>query len=124
MLNYILLQAADTAPKPQGSSWSFLIMMILIFLVFYLFMIRPQTKRQKELQKQRDSLKKGDKVITAGGIYGEIKDILENAFIITVSKDVTIKVDKSSVTPLAEPEPKKTDPKAADPKETEPKGKK
>ena len=72
-------------------------MMILIFVVFYFFMIRPQTKKQKELQKQREAMKKGDKVVTAGGIYGEIKEVQENAFIITVAKDVTIKVNKESV---------------------------
>ena len=72
-------------------------MMILIFVVFYFFMIRPQTKRQKELQMQREAMKKGDKVVTAGGIYGEIKEVQENAFIITIAKDVTIKVSKESV---------------------------
>ena len=83
--------------QAQGNQWSFWIMMILIFVVFYFFMIRPQTKRQKELQKQRESMKKGDKVVTAGGIYGEIKEVQENAFIITIAKDVTIKVNKESV---------------------------
>jgi len=72
-------------------------MMILIFVVFYFFMIRPQTKRQKELQKQREAMKKGDKVVTAGGIYGEIKEVQDAAFIITIAKDVTIKVSKESV---------------------------
>ena len=94
MLNLIFLQAAEGA---QGNQWSFWIMMILIFVVFYFFMIRPQTKKQKELQKQRESMKKGDKVVTAGGIYGEIKEVQENAFIITIAKDVTIKVSKDSV---------------------------
>ena len=60
-------------------------------------MIRPQTKKQKELQEQRNSMKKGDKVVTAGGIYGEIKEVQENTFIITIAKDVTIKVSKESV---------------------------
>ena len=98
MLNLILLQAEMAADgQEQGNQWSFWIMMILIFVVFYFFMIRPQTKRQKELQKQRESMKKGDKVVTAGGIYGEIKEVQENAFIITIAKDVTIKVNKESV---------------------------
>ena len=95
MLNLILLQAEGAAQ--QGSQWSFWIMMILIFVVFYFFMIRPQTKKQKELQAQRDSMKKGDKVVTAGGIYGEIKEVQETTFIITIAKDVTIKVSKDSV---------------------------
>ncbi|MBO4250674.1 MAG: preprotein translocase subunit YajC [Paludibacteraceae bacterium] len=96
MLNLIFLQdVAETAQ--QGNQWSFWIMMILIFVVFYFFMIRPQTKKQKELQQQRESMKKGDKVVTAGGIYGEIKEVQERAFIITIAKDVTIKVNKDSV---------------------------
>ena len=72
-------------------------MMLLIFVVFYFFMIRPQTKKQKELQKQREAMKKGDKVVTAGGIYGEIKEVQETSLLITIAKDVTIKVDKGSV---------------------------
>ncbi|MBQ1858574.1 MAG: preprotein translocase subunit YajC [Paludibacteraceae bacterium] len=83
--------------QPQGQQWTFWVMMILIFVVFYFFMIRPQTKKQKELQQQRENMKKGDKVVTAGGIYGEIKEVQENTFIITIAKDVTIKVSKDSV---------------------------
>ena len=103
MLNSIFLQAATAANgTAQQSSWSFWVMMILIFVVFYFFMIRPQQKKQKELQAQREALKKGDKVITAGGIYGIIKEVQENAFLIEVSKDVTLKVDKGSVYVSAE----------------------
>ena len=102
MLDFILLQdvaaAAEAAePVQKGGGWSMIIMMVLIFVVFYFFMIRPQTKKQKELQKQRESMKKGDKVVTAGGIFGEIKEVQENAFIIAVAKDVTLKVSKESV---------------------------
>ena len=96
MLNLILLQVAADGAQ-QGSQWSFWIMMILIFVVFYFFMIRPQTKKQKELQAQREAMKKGDKVVTAGGIYGEIKEVQDTTFIITIAKDVTIKVSKDSV---------------------------
>ena len=98
MLNLIFLQAAEGAAQAQsGNSWTFWVMMIAIFVVFYFFMIRPQTKKQKELQKQREAMKKGDKVVTAGGIFGEIKEVQDNAFIITIAKDVTIKVSKESV---------------------------
>ena len=104
MLNLIFLQAATAAngASQQGGGWSFWIMMIAIFVVMYFFMIRPQQKKQKELQKQRDALKKGDKVITAGGIYGNIKEVQESTFLIEISKDVTIKVDKGSVYVAAE----------------------
>lgn len=96
MLNFILLQA-QTNQQPNGNPWSFWIMMGLIFVVFYFFMIRPQRKKQKELQKQREAMQKGTKVVTAGGIFGEIKEVQETTFLITVSKDVTIKVSKDSV---------------------------
>ena len=90
---------AEEAPRQQqgGSPWTMIIMMVLIFAVFYFFMIRPQRKQQKELQKKREAMKKGDKVVTAGGIFGEIKEVQEHTFLITISKDVTIKVNKESV---------------------------
>ena len=102
MLDYILLLAPAATEgaaegAAQGSSWSFWVMMILIFAVMYFLMIRPQQKRQKELQKQRDALTKGSKVVTAGGIYGIVKEVQESTFLIEVSKDVTLKVDKGSV---------------------------
>jgi preprotein translocase subunit YajC len=65
-------------------------------------MIRPQQKKQKELQKQREALKKGDKVVTAGGIYGTIKEVKETTFLMEISKDVVIKIDKGSVYVAAE----------------------
>jgi preprotein translocase subunit YajC len=85
------------AQEQQGGGWSFWIMMIAIFVIFYFFMIRPQQKKQKELQKQRDALKKGDRVISAGGIYGIIKEVNETTFLIEVAKDVVIKMDKGSI---------------------------
>ena len=95
----ILLQAEN----PNGAAgYSGLIMMLLIFVVFYFFMIRPQTKRQKEIKKQRDAMKAGDKVVTSGGIYGKIKDVKENAVIIEIAENVRIKVDKNSVYVAAE----------------------
>lgn len=104
MLDFIFLQAATAAAEgpAQQSSWSFWVMMILIFVVFYFFMIRPQQKKQKELQKQRDALTKGSKVVTAGGIYGNVKEVQENTFLIEIAKDVVIKVDKGSVYVAAE----------------------
>ena len=71
-----ILQAA--APAAKGSSWSMWVMLILIFVVMWFFMIRPQRKQQKELQAFRDGLKKGDKVMTIGGIYGKVVEIKDN----------------------------------------------
>lgn len=88
----ILLQAAA-----GGSAWSGILMMVVIIAIFYFFMIRPQTKKQKEVQKAREALKVGDQVVTSGGIYGKIKDIGDNYMIIEISDNVKIKVDKNSI---------------------------
>ncbi|MCM1198395.1 MAG: preprotein translocase subunit YajC [Clostridium sp.] len=92
----VFLQAADAVQNP-GSGWSMWVMLILIFVVMWFFMIRPQRKQQKELQKFRDGLKKGDKIVTVGGIYGTISEVKEKTLIIEVDNNVKIKVDKNSV---------------------------
>ncbi|MFV0290595.1 MAG: preprotein translocase subunit YajC [Mangrovibacterium sp.] len=71
--------------------------MILIIVVFYFFMIRPQMKKQKELRSFRDALAKGDKVVTTGGIYGVVAGIKDNAITLTIANGVDIKVDKAAV---------------------------
>ncbi|MDD4968701.1 MAG: preprotein translocase subunit YajC [Paludibacter sp.] len=92
----ILLQAA--APAAGGaSSYSGILMMVLIFVVFYFFMIRPQSKRQKEIKKQREAMQVGDKVVTSGGIYGKVKEIKETTVIVEIAENVRIKIDKNSV---------------------------
>lgn len=73
------------------------IMLLLVFVVMWLFMIRPQRKQQKLLEEMRRSLKKGDKVVTAGGIYGVIADVDETTVLMKVDGDVKIRVDKSSI---------------------------
>lgn len=94
----IILQAGAPAQGQAGaSSMSFWIMIILMFLIMWLFMIRPQRKQQKELEKFRSELKKGDKVITAGGIYGTIAEVDEKTVLLKVDGDVKLRVDKSSI---------------------------
>lgn len=96
----MLLQAAAPAAGQAaagGSSWSFLLMLALMFLVMWLFMIRPQRQQQKKLEEMRNALKKGDKVITAGGIYGTVADIDGNTVLVKVDGDVKIRVDKTSI---------------------------
>ena len=92
---FTLLQAA--APAAQGSSWSMWIMLALIFVVMWFFMIRPQRKQQKELQNFRDSLKKGDKVVTIGGIFGTVCEIMEESVLIEVDNNVKIRVSKQAL---------------------------
>ena len=91
-----LLQAQG-AGQAGGSGLTMLLMLALIFLVMWLFMIRPQQKRQKELNAFRDSLKKGDKVVTVGGIYGTVLEVNDNKVMLEIDKDVKIKVDKASL---------------------------
>lgn len=81
----------------QQDPYSGLIMMALIVVVFYFFFIRPQTKRTKELKKFREGLKKGDKVITIGGIHGKIVEVQETTVIIEVEGQGRLKLNKEAV---------------------------
>ena len=97
MLNFIFLQAAPAAQGAQQSSWSFWVMMIAIFVIFYFFMIRPQTKRQKEIKKFQDSLENGKTVITQGGIYGRVREVKDNYVLVEIADGVKIRVNKNMV---------------------------
>ena len=91
-----LLQA--TAPAPQaGGGYSLFIMLGLMILVLYFFMWRPESKRRKQMAQFRAGLKKGDKIITAGGIYGVVKEIKETTLLIEVDGNVTLRIDKNMV---------------------------
>lgn len=93
----IMLDAVAAATPQQGSMWSSLLMIVLLFVVMYFFMIRPQRKQQKELDNFRNSLAKGQKVVTAGGIYGVVKEINERDILMEVDGNVTLRVDKSAI---------------------------
>ncbi len=87
----------EAAPNAQGNGWMTILMFVLIFVVMWLFMIRPQRKQQKELQEFRNALKKGDKIVTAGGIYGTVAEVKDNTLLVEIDKDVKIRIAKSSV---------------------------
>ncbi len=74
-----------------------IIMIVLLFVVFWLFFIRPQNKRQKEAQKFRDALQKGDNVVTIGGIHGKVAEVKETTVLITVDNNVKLEVEKSAL---------------------------
>ncbi len=103
-MNTIILEAAGQ----QGSGWSMIIMMVAMFAIVYFFMIRPQNKKQKEIQKFRSALAVGQDIITIGGIYGTVKSIDETANTVTleVATGVKITVTTSAINPVA-PEAKK-----------------
>ncbi len=103
-MNTIILEAAGQ----QGSQWPMIVMMVAMFAIVYFFMIRPQNKKQKEIQKFRSALAVGQDVITIGGIYGTVKSIDETANTVTleVATGVKITVTTSAINPVA-PEAKK-----------------
>lgn len=89
-----LLQAGNAGIMNFG-------MIILLLVIFYFFMIRPQQKKQKAIQKFREGLTEGSKVITAGGIYGVVRRIKDTTFEVEIDKGVVITIDKNSVYPDA-----------------------
>lgn len=94
-----LLNAAATAEMPWYSSilGSPFTMIILAFAIMYFFMIRPQRKRQREIENFRNSLQIGQEVVTSGGLYGKIKQVDDNIVSVEVAHNVVIRVDKSAV---------------------------
>ena len=93
----IMLQAAG-----DQSGLFNIIMIVLLIGIFYFFMIRPQQKKQKEIRKFREGITPGDRVVTAGGIYGRVRRVKETTFVIEIANNVEITVDRGSVYPSAE----------------------
>ncbi|MCD6660038.1 MAG: preprotein translocase subunit YajC [Lentimicrobium sp.] len=85
------------APTEGGGGYSSFILLGLLMVVFYFFFIRPQAKKAKELRKYREALKKGDKVVTIGGIHGKIVEIQETTFTIEVEDGSRLRIEKSAV---------------------------
>lgn len=92
--------------QAAGGGIGSLLMIVAMIVIFYFFMIRPQSKKQKELKKQRDAIAKGDRVVTAGGIHGRVKEVSDTYLIVEVAQGVSIKVDKGSIYPVGEELPK------------------
>jgi preprotein translocase subunit YajC len=86
-----------TETSTWDSLWPMILFLVVIFAIFYFVMIRPQSKRQKEHQAMMQTLQKGDRVITAGGIYGTIESVSEDSVVIKVESGTTMRVNKSSV---------------------------
>ena len=94
MMNFVL--AAQAA---QGGGMSMIIMMVAIFAIMWFFMIKPQQKKQKEIQKFQNELTEGTEVVTGGGIHGTVKsiDLARNTVDVKIARDVVVTVDKSLV---------------------------
>lgn len=80
-----------------GGGFGSLIFLLLIIVIFYLFFIRPQMKRSKDQKKFRENLKKGDKIITIGGLHGKIVEVQDTTFTIEVAENIRLRVEKTAV---------------------------
>ncbi len=87
------------AAQQQGSIWPTVLMMVALFAIMYFFMIRPQQKKQKEVQNFRNALTVGQDVVTIGGIHGTIKSIDANIITLKIATGVDIKVEKAAINP-------------------------
>jgi len=94
-MNYLLM--AQPASGAESNPIMAFLPMILIIAVFYFFMIRPQMKKQKEVAAFRNSLAKGDKVVTTGGIYGKIVEMNDTTVLLQVDDSVKLRVDKNAI---------------------------
>jgi preprotein translocase subunit YajC len=89
---------ADAAAQPAaGGGWTFWLMIIAMIAIMYFFMWRPESKRRKQMEAFRNGLKKGDKIITAGGIYGTVKEVQPTSLLIEVDSNVTLRIAKEMV---------------------------
>lgn len=98
--------AGSAAPNdPRVMFFNFL-PLILVFVIFYFLILRPQSKRQKDLQKMIEALKRGDRVLTSGGLYGEVADVKEkgDTVILRVAENVKMEFAKSAVVSVVQRE--------------------
>lgn len=108
-MNTFLSILLENTAAAEGFQWQQIIFIVALVAIFYFFMIRPQSKRQKEIKKFRDALKQGDKVITAGGIHGKIKNVKENTVTLEIAEGLNITIEKTSIyatSPDASEQPK------------------
>jgi len=94
---YLFLMGQPAGAAGESNPLVTFLPLILVFVVFYFFMIRPQMKKQKDMNKYRSSLKKGDKVVTTGGLYGRVYEVKETTVTMDVGGDIKLKIDKNAV---------------------------
>ncbi len=92
-ISFILLQAAESS----DGGWMSMLPLFLILVVFYFFFIRPQTKKNKEQKKFREELKKGDKVVTIGGVHGKVAEIKETTIVLDCGNNIKLNIEKTAV---------------------------
>jgi preprotein translocase subunit YajC len=99
-LLFLLLQCQPSAGSTpsKGTGYETILMFALLIVVFYFFFIRPQTRKNKEMKKFRESIQKGDKVVTIGGIHGKINEVRETTFVLEMIDKTHIEIEKSAIT--------------------------
>ncbi len=94
---YAMGAPGGAAGAPAGGGASGLIMMAVIFAIFYFILIRPQQKKMKEHKKMVDELKKGDEIITGGGIYGTVEGVAPDTLTVKIAEGTKVKITRGSV---------------------------
>ena len=89
--------ATGASAEGGGGGSSMLIMLVAIFAIFYFLMIRPESKRRKERQSMIDSLSRGDKIVTIGGLYGEVQDVHDDKIVIRIAENLKVEVAKTAI---------------------------
>lgn len=112
-----LLQAAPNATSTTGSFGSLIVTVVLMIGIFYFFLIRPQNKKQKEMEKMLSALKKGDKVVTIGGIHGVVSSTKEKTVILKVDDNTKLEFNRSAIASVVKPEAEKKDAAKAEAKD-------
>ncbi len=92
-----LYAQTNQAQPQQPSILGLLLPFILVFVIMYFFIILPQKKEQKKIEEMRNSLKKGDRIVTIGGIFGTIKDVRDDSLQIEIAPNVLITITKNAV---------------------------
>ncbi|MDK9699615.1 MAG: preprotein translocase subunit YajC [bacterium] len=98
--NWILLQAASNPQQPQGMSLFGFLPIVLVFVVMYFFLIRPQAKKAKEHQKLLDSITAGTEIVTSGGIHGRVKGVKgqnNEILILEIAEGLKVEIDRAAV---------------------------
>lgn len=117
ILQNLSLAQAAAGGSPTGSLVSTIVTFGLVFVIFYFLIIRPQNKKQKEAQKMIESVKKGDKVVTIGGVHGTVHAVKETTVVVKVDEEARIEFSKSAIaTVVAKADDKGSEPAAQDSK--------
>ena len=101
---YAMGAPGGDAAAQGGGGFSSIIMMVVIFAIFYFIMIRPQQQKMKEHKKMLEAIKKGDEIVTGGGIYGIVEGVNPDSLTVKIAEGVKVKMTRGSVADLVKPE--------------------